>query len=228
MSEAEHPRAIRSFVVRSGRITEAQQQALDSLWPRYGVEFSPQQLDLDALFGRAAPRVVEIGFGNGDNLLALAQAHPEQDYLGIEVHRAGIGRLMLGAGNSQLKNLRVISHDAVDVLAQQLPARSIAQMLILFPDPRPKKRHHKRRLIQQAFAALAASRLAPGGLLRLATDWEPYAHHMLEVLNACPALENTEPSGGFCPRAPDRIATRFEKRGSRLGHSVWDLAFRAF
>jgi tRNA (guanine-N7-)-methyltransferase len=228
MSEAEHPRAIRSFVVRSGRITEAQQQALDSLWPRYGVEFSARTLDLDAVFGRAAPRIVEIGFGNGDNLLALAQANPEQDYLGIEVHRAGIGRVMLGAESAQVKNLRVISHDAVEVLARQLPPRSIAQMLILFPDPWPKKRHHKRRLIQPAFAALAASRLGPGGLLRLATDWEPYAHHMLDVLNACPLLENTDPSGAFCPRASDRITTRFEKRGSRLGHSVWDLAFRAF
>jgi tRNA (guanine-N7-)-methyltransferase len=227
MNEAAHPRAIRSFVMRSGRITEAQQQALDALWPRYGVEFATQPLDLDALFGRAAPRTVEIGFGNGDNLLALAQAHPEHDFLGIEVHRAGVGRLLLGAEHAHLKNLRIICHDAVDVLAQQLPPRSITELLILFPDPWPKKRHHKRRLIQPPFATLAASRLVPGGLLRLATDWEPYAHHMLEVLNACPALENTDPSGAFCPRAPDRIITRFEKRGTRLGHGVWDLTFRA-
>ncbi len=225
-NEALQARTIRSFVLRSGRVTDAQQRALEALWPRYGVEFSAHCLDLDTLFGRVAPRVVEIGFGNGENLAALAQAHPEHDHLGIEVHRAGVGRLLLGAESAALKNLRVICHDAVEVLTAQLPAGSIAEMLILFPDPWPKKRHHKRRLIQPPFVTLAASRLAPGGVLRLATDWEPYAHHMLEVLSACPLLQNADPSGAFSPRASERVQTRFEKRGTRLGHSVWDLAFR--
>lgn len=213
-------------MLRSGRVTEAQQRALEAQWPRYGVEFSPQPLELDALFARRAPRVVEIGFGNGDNLLALAEAHPERDHLGIEVHRAGIGRLLLGAEAAALQNLKVICHDAVEVLSRQLPERSIEEMLILFPDPWPKKRHHKRRLIQPAFVELAASRLSPSGMLRLATDWEPYAHHMLEVLNACPMLENDEASGAFSPRSTERVLTRFEKRGTRLGHGVWDLTFR--
>ena len=227
MTEEAHHRSIRSFVLRSGRVTEAQQRALEALWPRFGVEFSPQQLDLDALFKRRAPRIVEIGFGNGDNLLALARAHPERDYLGIEVHRAGVGRLLLGVQADALTNIRIICHDAVEVLARQLPPRSVDELLILFPDPWPKKRHHKRRLIQREFAELVASRLAPGGLLRLATDWEPYARHMLEVLNACAPLRNDEPAGAFAPRCADRVLTRFEKRGERLGHDVWDLAFRA-
>lgn len=225
--DAGHLRAIRSFVLRSGRVTDAQQRALEAQWPRYGVEFSPEALDLDALFTRRAPRVVEIGFGNGDNLLALAQLHPERDHLGIEVHRAGVGRLLLGADAAALTNLKVICHDAVEVLTRQLPERSIEEMLILFPDPWPKKRHHKRRLIQPGFVALAASRLSPGGVLRLATDWEPYAHHMMEVLSACPTLESEHARGEFAPRSAERVLTRFEKRGTRLGHNVWDLAFRA-
>lgn len=227
MTTTEHPRAIRSFVLRSGRVTEAQQRALESAWPRFGVEYSAQPLDLDSLFSRSAPKVVEIGFGNGDNLLALAQAHPERDYLGVEVHRAGVGRLLLGAETAALANLRVICHDAVEVLTRQLPERSLAEVLILFPDPWPKKRHHKRRLIQPAFVDLVAGRLERGGVLRLATDWEPYAHQMLEVLSACSALENAAPSGSFSPRNPERVLTRFEKRGTRLGHDVWDLLFRA-
>ena len=226
MTDVAHHRAIRSFVLRSGRVTEAQQRALEALWPKFGIEFAPQPLDLDALFTRRAPRVVEIGFGNGDNLLALARAHPERDYLGIEVHRAGVGRLLMGVQAESLTNLRIVCHDAVEVLERQLPARSIDELLILFPDPWPKKRHHKRRLIQSDFAALAASRLAPGGVLRLATDWEPYARHMLEVLAACPQLRNDDPTGAFSPRA-ERVLTRFEKRGERLGHDVWDLTFRS-
>ena len=227
MTDVAHHRAIRSFVLRSGRVTEAQQRALEALWPKFGVEFAPQPLDLDALFMRRAPRVVEIGFGNGDNLLALARAHPERDYLGIEVHRAGVGRLLMGVQAESLTNLRIVCHDAVEVLEQQLPARSIDELLILFPDPWPKKRHHKRRLIQRDFALLAASRLAPGGVLRLATDWEPYAQHMLEVLAACEQLRNDDPTGAFSPRCAERVLTRFEKRGERLGHNVWDLTFRS-
>jgi tRNA (guanine-N7-)-methyltransferase len=226
MSEVEHPRAVRSFVTRAGRITPAQQRALAELWPKYGLEFTHQPLDLRTLFARAAPCTIEIGFGNGDNLLRLAAAHPQRDFLGIEVHRAGIGRLLLALETQQLRNVRIVCHDAVDVLAAQVAPLSVQEILILFPDPWPKKRHHKRRLLQAAFVALAASRLAPAGQLRLATDWEPYAQHMLETLNACAALENLAADGGFVPRPGERKPTRFERRGERLGHEVWDLAYR--
>ena len=223
----EHPRSIRSFVTRAGRITGAQQRALEDSWPKYGVEFDGAKvLDLEALFGRSAPRVVEIGFGNGENLAALATAHPERDYLGIEVHRAGVGRLMLAAETGQLNNVRIACHDAVEVLSSQLAPHSLDELLILFPDPWHKKRHHKRRLIQPPFVALAVSRLKPGGVLRLATDWEPYAIQMLEVLGANDTLENLAPERGYAEKSAERITTRFEKRGQRLGHGVWDLAFR--
>jgi len=226
MSEVEHPRAVRSFVTRAGRITPAQQRALVELWPKYGLEFSPQPLELCALYARSAHCTIEIGFGNGDNLLRLAGAHPERDFLGIEVHRAGIGRLLLALEAQQLRNVRIVCHDAVEVLEAQVPPLSVQEILILFPDPWPKKRHHKRRLLQPAFAALAASRLAAGGQLRLATDWEPYAQHMLETLNAAATLENLAADGGFVPRPSEREPTRFERRGERLGHEVWDLAYR--
>jgi tRNA (guanine-N7-)-methyltransferase len=226
MSSIEHPRAIRSFVTRAGRITDAQQRALDELWPKYGIEFEPRPLDLDTLFGRHAPHVVEIGFGNDKNIAALATARPERDYLGIEVHRAGVGRLMLEAERLQLANLRILCHDAVEVLEHQIPAQSLDEVLILFPDPWHKKRHHKRRLIQPQFVALLASRLRVGGVLRLATDWEPYALQMLEVLSADPHLSNLAADNAFIEKPVERITTRFEKRGERLGHGVWDLAFQ--
>ena len=226
MSEVEHPRAVRSFVTRAGRITPAQQRALVELWPKYGLEFSPQPLQLRALYARSARCTIEIGFGNGDNLLRLAGAHPERDFLGIEVHRAGVGRLLLALEAQQLRNVRIVCHDAVEVLEAQVPPLSVQEILILFPDPWPKKRHHKRRLLQPPFAALAASRLAAGGQLRLATDWEPYAQHMLETLNALATLENLAADGGFVPRPSEREPTRFERRGERLGHEAWDLAYR--
>jgi len=224
--EASQPRGIRSFVLRAGRMTEAQRRALDILWPKYGCEFAAQPLDLDAIFGRAAPRVLEIGFGNGENVAALAQAHPERDYLGVEVHRPGVGRLLLAAEAAGLTNVKIICHDAVAVLEQQLAPRSIDETLILFPDPWPKKRHHKRRLIQMPFVELVASRLKPGGILRLATDWKPYAEQMFEVLTGCAALENLSSDGACAAPGDTRIATRFERRGQRLGHGVWDFAFR--
>jgi len=226
MSEEDHPRPIRSFVVRGGRITPAQQRALKELWPRFGIEFTSQVLDLDALFARRAARVVEIGFGNGENLTALARANPDRDYLGIEVHPPGVGRLLMSLERLRLQNVRVSSHDAVEVLARQIPHGSLDEILILFPDPWPKKRHHKRRLIQAPFAASMAERLKPGGLLQIATDWGPYAAYLLEVLDACQSLENLSASDGFVPRDPRRNATRFEKRGERLGHDVWELAYR--
>lgn len=226
MPLTDHPHSIRSFVIRAGRITPAQQRALEELWPKYGVEFSPALLDAGALFGRAATRTIEIGFGNGDNLLDLAAAYPQRDFLGIEVHRSGVGRVLLALESRQLHNVRLICHDAVEVLEQQIPPGSVDEILILFPDPWPKKRHHKRRLIQLPFATLAASRLAPGGVLRLATDWQPYAQEMLETLAAVPQLANLASDGGFVARPAEREATRFERRGERLGHQVWDLAFR--
>ena len=225
MAASDHPRSIRSFVIRSGRITEAQQRALAQLWPKYGIEFSPALLDASALYGRDAPRTLEIGFGNGENLAALARAHPERDYLGVEVHRPGVGRLLLALEQHQLTNVRVICHDAVEVLERQIAPGSLAEILVLFPDPWPKKRHHKRRLIQAPFVTLLERVLAPAGVLRLATDWQPYALEMLAVLAAAPGLRNLDPGGGFVPRPAERIPTRFEQRGTRLGHEVWDLAF---
>jgi tRNA (guanine-N7-)-methyltransferase len=226
MSEMEHPRSIRSFVTRAGRITVAQQRALEELWPKYGVEFAPALLDAPALFARTAPLTLEIGFGNGDNLARLAAADPQRDFLGIEVHRAGVGRLLLALQAQGLANVRIICHDAVEVLERQIAPGSVAEILILFPDPWPKKRHHKRRLVQAAFVQLAAQRLGSGGVLRVATDWQPYALQMLETLSAAADLENLAGDGGFVPRPVEREPTRFERRGERLGHEVWDLAFR--
>jgi tRNA (guanine-N7-)-methyltransferase len=225
MTDTDHPRAIRSFVTRAGRITEAQVRALEVLWPKYGVEFTAETLDFDAMFGRSAPRTVEIGFGNGENLAKMAAAHPERDYLGIEVHRPGVGRLLLALEDGQLTNVRVSSHDAVEVLRGQIAQQSLDEVVILFPDPWPKKKHHKRRLVQDPFIELVTDRLRPGGILRMATDWQPYAEEMLAVLTANRRLRNLAADGTYIPRPTERTATRFEKRGERLGHDVWDLAF---
>jgi tRNA (guanine-N7-)-methyltransferase len=218
-------RPIRSYVLRAGRMTAAQARALEELWPRYGVEPATTTLDLAALFGRKAPVTLEVGFGNGENLAALAAAHPERDFIGVEVHAPGVGHLLHRAAQLGVANLRVIRHDAIEVLREMIAPESLAAILVLFPDPWPKKRHHKRRLVNADFAALAASRLAPGGTLQLATDWEPYAAQMLEVLNASPALANRATNAGFVPRNPGRARTRFEARGERLGHAVRDLCF---
>jgi tRNA (guanine-N7-)-methyltransferase len=225
MPDTAHPRSIRSFVTRAGRITAAQQRALETLWPQYGLDYREEPLALTALFGREAPCTLEIGFGNGANLVALARAHPERHYLGVEVHRPGVGRLLLALEQEALTNVRVVCHDAVEVLDRQIAPGSLAEVLILFPDPWPKKRHHKRRLIQPAFIALAERALAAGGVLRLATDWQPYALEMLAHLGAAPGLRNLAVDGGFVPRPAERTPTRFELRGTRLGHEVWDLAF---
>jgi tRNA (guanine-N7-)-methyltransferase len=219
-------RSVRSFVIRAGRTTEAQRRALTELWPRFGVDFTPRLLDLDALYGRHAPQVVEIGFGNGEHLADLAMRQPDRNYLGIEVHPPGVGHLLLELAESGLENVRVSGHDAVEVFEAQIPPASLDEIQILFPDPWPKKRHHKRRLIQSRFAACLADRLRPGGLLRLATDWEPYAEQMLQVLTACELLENLAPAGSFAGQSTDRAPTHFEQRGRRLGHEVWELAFR--
>jgi len=218
-------RSVRSFVMRAGRITDAQRRALAELWPRFGLSYGPQLLDLTALYGREAPSTLEIGFGNGEHLAARAQAEPGRNFLGVEVHRPGIGHLLLAATAASLDNLRVIDHDAVEVLQDQIAPDTLDEIQILFPDPWPKTRHHKRRLIQPEFAALAASRLRTGGWLRLATDWAPYAEHMRLVLDACPLLARQHADAA--PVAPAaRAATRFEQRGLRLGHEVADLAYQ--
>lgn len=219
------PRAIRSFVVRAGRMTDAQRRALAGLWPRFGLEAGDEPLDLDAVFGRSAPRTLEIGFGNGEHLAMLAAAHPGRDFIGVEVHPPGVGHLLQLAQDGNLANLRVLRHDAIEVMARQIPEGSLEEILVLFPDPWPKKRHHKRRLVDAGFARLAASRLRPGGVLRLATDWTPYAEQMLAVLEAEPLLVNLAPAGGYMPRDAARLPTRFERRGERLGHEVRDLAY---
>lgn len=224
-----HRREIRSFVRREGRMTVSQKRALEELWPRYGLDApagrAPGAL-LQRLFGRDAPVVLEIGFGNGDHLLARAQAEPDKDFLGVEVHRPGVGRVLNRAQAAGLANLRVACHDAVEVLRDWLPERALAEIVVYFPDPWPKKRHHKRRLVQPEFGRLAASRLAPGGLLRLATDWADYAAHMRATLDAEPLLRNTAGAAGFASRPAERPPTRFENRGVKLGHAVFDLAYR--
>ena len=218
-------RSVRSFVMRAGRITDAQRRALAELWPRFGLSYGPQVLDLTALYGREAPSTLEIGFGNGEHLAARAQAEPGRNFLGVEVHRPGIGHLLMAAAAAGLDNLRAIDHDAVEVLRDQIAPDTLDEIQILFPDPWPKTRHHKRRLIQPEFAALAASRLRTGGWLRLATDWAPYALHMQLVLDACPLLARQHADAP--PVAPAaRAATRFEQRGLRLGHEVADLAYQ--
>jgi tRNA (guanine-N7-)-methyltransferase len=218
-------RRIRSFVLRQGRITPAQQRAFDQHWQQRGIDFTGEVRDFDALFGRAAPRVVEIGFGNGEQLLHAASSDPSRDYLGIEVHRPGVGRLLNQAAAAGLDNLRVYRHDAVEVLEREIAPDSLAEVRIYFPDPWHKSRHHKRRLVQPEFVALVATRLAPGGLLHLATDWQHYAEQMLEVARGCKALHNTAASGDYVARPAWRSETHFERRGVKLGHGVRDLLF---
>lgn len=223
----EQPHLVRphSYVVR-GRKTEAQQRAIDELWPAYGVDFDGAPLDLDAIFGRTAARTVEIGFGNGENLLTLAERHPERDFLGVEVHGAGVGRVLAGMRERGLTNIRVVRHDAVEVFQTGLAPGSVAEILIFFPDPWPKVRHHRRRLVQPDVVKIIVPALTADGVLRLATDWEPYAEHMLEVLDAEPALENVAGDAHFVPRPDDRPVTKFERRGERLGHAIFDLEYR--
>ncbi len=217
-------RRIRSFVIRAGRITAAQERALIELWPTYGVEPSGK-LDLGAIFGREAPRCLEIGFGAGEVIGCLAETRPDHDHLGIEVHRSGVGRLLLRAAEAGLRNLRVICDDAVEVLEQRICDGSFDEILIFFPDPWHKKRHQKRRLIDAQFAALLASKLRCNGTLRLATDWQDYAEQMLAVLNAAEGLRSLSADRSYVQRPDLRPPTRFERRGLRLGHGVWDLAY---
>jgi len=217
-----HP-PIRSYVLRQGRFSPAQQRAYAELMPRLGVPYAATPLDFRALFGREAPVVVEIGSGMGETTVRIAAENPDTDYLAIEVHAPGIGSLLRRVEEEGLTNLRVVQHDAVEVLRDMVPEGSLAGIHVFFPDPWPKKRHHKRRLVQPGFATLAASRLAPGGRLHVATDWQEYAEQVLAVLAEVPGLRNT--AEGFAPRPPWRPETKFERRGRRLGHGVWDVLF---
>ena len=216
-------RSIRSYVLRQGRISPAQKRYLDETMPKIGIPYAPAPLELAAAFGRDAPKVLEIGFGMGETTAAIAAAHPEIDYLAIDVHSPGVGALCKLIAESGLTNLRIIQHDAMEVLRNMIPDAALAGVHVFFPDPWRKVRYYKRRLIQPDFAALAAVKLAPGGCLHCATDWKDYAEWMLAVLSAS-VLENT--AAGYAPRPEHRPLTRFEQRGLRLGHGVWDLVFR--
>lgn len=218
-------RRIRSFVLRTGRVTAAQERALVDLWPKYGIDHATTPLDLNTAFGRSAKRCLEVGFGTGEVIGALAQANPDIDYLGIEVHRPGVGRLLLHAEQALLSNVRVICHDAVEVLNERVADASFDEILVFFPDPWHKKRHHKRRLIDDSFVALLAAKLRPLGSLRLATDWQAYAEQMLAVCNANTSLDSCSVDHTYVERPGFRPPTRFERRGARLGHGVWDLAY---
>ncbi len=220
----EHRRAIRSYVLRQGRLSNAQRHAIETLASAYRIAYSPEPLDLEQLFGRSAPKVLEIGFGMGETTAEIARSHPENDYLGIEVHTPGVGALLKRIGELSLANLRIIQHDAAEVLRDMIRPGSLSGVHIFFPDPWPKKRHHKRRLIQPQLASLLARSLAPGGYLHVATDWEDYALQILEVLSNEPALANT--AERFAPRPESRPLTKFERRGLTLGHEVWDVVFK--
>jgi tRNA (guanine-N7-)-methyltransferase len=217
-------RHIRSYVLRQGRVTPAQQRACDTLLPRFGIPYAAQQLDLAQAFGRGSPRILEIGFGMGDSTAAIALAHPENDYLALEVHTPGVGNLLKLIDAQQITNIRIIRHDAVEVLRDMLGEATLDGAHIFFPDPWHKARHNKRRLIQAPFIALLARKLKPGAYLHVATDWEDYAGQILAVLGAEPLLENA--AQDYSPRPAYRPLTKFEQRGMRLGHGVWDLVFR--
>ena len=217
------PGSVRTFARRAGRMTRGQRAAIERHWHAFGVQ-GDSPLDLDVVFGRRAPRALEVGFGMGDALLAMASAHPERDYLGIDVYEPGIGATLAALADAGLDNVRIMRGDARELLATALPPSCLRTVMIFFPDPWPKKRHHKRRLVQPDFVRLVGSRLEIGGTLQLATDWEEYAHYMLGVLEASEGFVNSSPEG-FSPRPADRPATKFERRGEKLGHDVWDLQF---
>ncbi|SDJ40109.1 tRNA (guanosine(46)-N7)-methyltransferase TrmB [Pseudomonas indica] len=219
-------RTIKSFVMRAGRMTEGQQRGLEQGWPKYGLALEDGLRDFDQVFGRQAPRTFEIGFGMGHSTLEMAAAAPEQDFIGVEVHKPGVGALLSGMQAQGLTNIRVYSCDALEVLRHCVADASLDRVLLFFPDPWHKKRHHKRRIVQPAFAELVRQKLKIGGVLHMATDWEPYAEHMLEVMQVAPGYRNLAQDGRFVPRPDDRPMTKFERRGERLGHGVWDLLFQ--
>ena len=222
MTEAGH-RPVRSYVLRQGRVSKAQRRAHDILLPRYGVAFERRPLDLDALFGRHAPRILEVGFGMGETTAEIAAAHPHNDYLAIEVHTPGVGSLLKQIDERGLTNIRIVQHDAVEVLEHMVAPATLDGVHIFFPDPWPKKRHHKRRLLKPSFVQLLASKLKPAGYIHVATDWADYAREVLEVMSGEQALENS--AAVFAARPDDRPLTKFEERGLKLGHRVWDIIF---
>jgi tRNA (guanine-N7-)-methyltransferase len=225
MTNTSRHRTIRSFVLRQGRLTRGQQRAFDLHWARLGIEYRAQPLDLQALFGNAHPVYLEIGFGNGESLASMARDNPGNNYIGIEVHSPGVGHLLMKLEEYGCGNVRVCRHDAVEIVRDMIPDASLAGVFLFFPDPWHKKRHHKRRIVQPAFVELLAQKIRPGGFFHAATDWEDYAGHMLAVLRNSPQFLNTSAEGGFAPRPGYRMQTKFEQRGLRLGHGVWDLIF---
>lgn len=224
--QVDYPRTIKSFVLRQGRVTKGQEEALTEFLPVFGIEAGDSLLDLPALFGREAPITLEIGFGNGGSLAKMAQAAPERDFIGIEVHTPGVGHLLKLVGEMGLQNVRVMNMDAVDILQKRIPVAALDRVQLFFPDPWHKKKHHKRRIVQPDFVALLASRLRSGGVFHMATDWEHYAEHMAGVMQTSGEFVNLAQQPPYSPRPEERPLTKFEHRGLCLGHGVWDLLYR--
>ena len=223
-NSTQNKRPVRSYVIRSGRLTDSQRSAIDEHWHKHVITFKDKPLDIDSLFAQKAPVNLEIGFGMGASLLAMAQQQTEQNFLGVEVHKPGIGKMLREIEANGLSNLKLICQDAKDMVELGIVKESLDRILVLFPDPWPKNRHHKRRLIQPDFIELLVTKLRQGGVIHLATDWGPYAEHMMAVLHACPNLKNKNGPNGFWTK-PQRPPTKFEARGKRLGNEVWDLLF---
>lgn len=223
--DSTYKRTIRSFVRRAGRITPSQQRAFETLWPMYGVEYQPELMNFETLFGRTVPVVLEIGFGNGETLVEQAAANPDKDFIGIEVHEPGIGHCMLKAEEAGVTNLRLVNHDAIEVLRHQVPQHSLSRLNLYFPDPWPKKRHHKRRIVATPFLELVADRLSDGGTLNIATDWANYAEHIDEILSRSDRFACTERREHAGDRPLDRPQTKFERRGLRKGHRICDWCY---
>ncbi|MGB0282305.1 MAG: tRNA (guanosine(46)-N7)-methyltransferase TrmB [Neptuniibacter sp.] len=223
--EKKHMRTVKSFVLRAGRMTEGQQKAMEDVWPQMGLELQNGMLNLADVFGREAPVVLEIGFGMGDSLIEMAKDQPEKNYIGIEVHRPGVGRILSNAEKAGLNNIQVFCDDAIEVLAQCIPDSSLDCIQLFFPDPWHKKRHHKRRIVQPEFAQTLRKKLKVGGVFHMATDWENYAEHMMEVMSVAEGYQNVAGNGQYSPQPEWRPVTKFQKRGERLGHGVWDLMF---
>lgn len=223
--EGKMVRKIRSFVRREGRLTKGQEHAMEKNWPTMGIDFATEMLDWTQVFNREAPVVLEIGFGMGASLVEMAQAAPEKNYVGIEVHSPGVGHCLMGAEAANLTNLRVMCHDGVEVFEHMIPDGSLDMVQLFFPDPWHKARHHKRRIVQPEFAQMLRKKLKIGGIFHMATDWENYAEHMVEVMDAAPGYKNTATDGAYIARPEDRPLTKFEARGHRLGHGVWDMKY---
>ncbi|WP_372737030.1 tRNA (guanosine(46)-N7)-methyltransferase TrmB [Neptunomonas sp.] len=225
IEEQKHMRTVRSFVKRAGRTTEGQQKALEDVWPVMGLEVKNGPVVFSEVFGRDAPVVLEIGFGMGDSLLEMARREPEKNYIGIEVHTPGVGRLLSNASDEGLTNIRIFAEDAIEVLAKCIPDNSLDVVQLFFPDPWHKKRHHKRRIVQPDFAQNLRKKLKIGGYFHMATDWENYAEHMMDVMSAAEGYTNKMGEGQYSPQPEWRPVTKFQKRGERLGHGMWDLMF---